>query len=137
MRKNDSTVTAQQIVEKLGINLSLYKELPKRVEFLLQHPNLFLGKDSKLKYKFEEGDFEKLERVENSEYNTGEIWEDVQNDIYFLILGKTPTEYFIIKLGGFTLAEGDIEKGTISTMDKNGTFNCNTILYTPDGVSVL
>lgn len=105
-------ITGQDLVKKLGIDLSKYPQLPQAGHGLFQPKELL--DNNEIKFKFQKIEWKKLKAIKDGPYKTGEIWYDKFYEIYYLILGKIK-KYYVLNLGGDTGSAGCIEKGTINT----------------------
>lgn len=116
-------ITGQNLVDKLGINLSSYTTIPQEGHGLYQPKQLL---NSEVKFTIDKEDFDKLVRSEGP-YKTGSIWRDRFYEVVYFILGQIENNHYVLNLGGDTGAAGSLEKGEINSKDDSRIF-CDDVI---------
>ena len=124
------TIEGSLLAQKLNIDVSKYPPLLQAGHGLYQ-PRELLGKEINRKLSIGKLHFEKIKRVENEEYKTGEIWYDSLYEIFYLILGKIDKKHFVLVLGGDTRSQGLIESGIIN-QDHDDRIFCDRLVFKPN-----
>ncbi|MBT3297612.1 hypothetical protein HN385_01705 [archaeon] len=120
MVESDSIISGIDLVQLMDVEVSTYDsiKIPKYAEHAFLYPrNLFVD-------SYEITNFpERVMKVIEGEYKTGEIWKDTYYDVIYLYVGKFNEEKdVVINLGGDTGRMGCLEQGVINSGDEGRIF---------------